>query len=556
MMSGSVDAVYWHAARYEIARVLSWQDREPCSQTYGCFDRNYWGWKFTDFPGARFQEGVCTLAYLWTTPLADNPFYQAPHVRHWLQAGLRFWQRLQYRNGSFDEAYPFEHSLAATAFTSFYIGLAVWRIRESWPEHRAVVPALARAGDWLCRNDERHGVLSNHLAAAAAALYGIFRLTGEARFERRCWHFVQRIYDHQSAEGWYEEYGGADPGYQTHGTFYLAWLWHHTRDAMLQASLERSVVFLKHFIHPNGTLGGEYGSRNTEFYFPAGFEILAAAIPDAARIAHFMRPWVTAHTMAGLWTMDLYNMFPMLNNYLLATDYAAPSSAAPEAALPCHTCGEWCFADAGLLVQSTPTLYMVVSLAKGGVLKVYDKRRGALAVSDCGYWARLGTGSIVSSQMLHRQPHWQRVDDTLTIETHFVPLNQRLPTSWLFLLFRLFSLTCGRVPQFAAWLKDRLVHILVRPRPAVPLRLRRQVHLHTDTVTLTDEITITGTVRVAALKHGHKFAAIHMGSSRYFQAQELEPEPEPEMDWAKELTARGVVRIVRSWPFQAPTQDG
>ena len=158
--------------------------------------------------------------------------------------------------------------------------------------------------------------------------------------------------------------------------------------------------------------------------------------------------------------------------------------------------------------------------------------------------------------MLHRQPHWQRVDDTLTIETHFVPLNQRLPTSWLFLLFRLFSLTCGRVPQFAAWLKDRLVHILVRPRPAVPLRLRRQVHLHTDTVTLTDEITITGTVRVAALKHGHKFAAIHMGSSRYFQAQELEPEPEPEMDWAKELTARGVVRIVRSWPFQAPTQDG
>ena len=50
-------------------------------------------------------------------------------------------------------------------------------------------------------------------------------------------------------------------------------------------------------------------------------------------------------------------------------------AAAPEAALPCHTCGEWCFADAGLLVQSTPTLYMVVSLAKGGVLKVYDKRR-------------------------------------------------------------------------------------------------------------------------------------------------------------------------------------
>src|SRR5262249_35195614 len=145
----------------------------------------------------------------------------------------------------------------------------LWRTRDILPEQSAAVAVLARAGDWLYWNDERHGVLSNHLAASAAALYVIYRLTGEARFERRCWYFVQRIYDHQSREGWYEEYGGADPGYQTHGTFYLAWLWHYTHDAMLQASLERAVAFLKYFVHPNGTLGGEYGSRNTEFYFPA-----------------------------------------------------------------------------------------------------------------------------------------------------------------------------------------------------------------------------------------------------------------------------------------------
>ena len=299
------------------------------------FRPGLWGWKFTDFLGARFQEGVCTLAYLWTTPLADNPFYQAPHVRHGCKP---------------DYAFGNACSTAMARSTKRIRSSTVWqprRLRVSISASPCGV--YARAGQstvlW-CRRWPGLVIGSAATTSGTAcsritwpprpvALYGIFRLTGEARFERRCWHFVQRIYDHQSAEGWYEEYGGADPGYQTHGTFYLAWLWHHTRDAMLQASLERSVVFLKHFIHPNGTLGGEYGSRNTEFYFPACFEILAAAIPDAARIAHFMRPWVTAHTMACLWTMDLYNMFPMLNNYLLATDYAAPRcSTRGSVALP------------------------------------------------------------------------------------------------------------------------------------------------------------------------------------------------------------------------------
>jgi glutamate synthase domain-containing protein 2 len=31
----------------EIARILSWQDRESFSPTYGCFDRTYWCWKFS-----------------------------------------------------------------------------------------------------------------------------------------------------------------------------------------------------------------------------------------------------------------------------------------------------------------------------------------------------------------------------------------------------------------------------------------------------------------------------------------------------------------------------
>src|SRR5215831_13512844 len=147
----SPGSVYWSAARAEIARVLSWQDRESFSRTYGCFDRLYWCWKFTDFPGARFQEGVFTLAHLYTTCLAENPLYQEPRVLPWIQAGLGFWQRLQRRDGSFDEAYPFEHSLAATAFTGFYIGEAFLRVKDALTDHGSTMDTLARAGAWLCR---------------------------------------------------------------------------------------------------------------------------------------------------------------------------------------------------------------------------------------------------------------------------------------------------------------------------------------------------------------------------------------------------------------------
>ena len=74
--------------------MLSWQDREPLSQTYGCFDRTYWAWKFTDFPGARFQEGVYTLAHLYTSPWTDNRLRGDARVLAWLRAGLQLWLTL------------------------------------------------------------------------------------------------------------------------------------------------------------------------------------------------------------------------------------------------------------------------------------------------------------------------------------------------------------------------------------------------------------------------------------------------------------------------------
>lgn len=514
-------APYLPLALGQLARLLSAGDREPFSLTYGCFDRSFWAWKFTDFAGSRFQEAAYTLAHLYSSE-QESPLRGQAKALEWTRASMAFWRTLQHGDGSFDEAYPFEHSLAATAFTGFYVGEA-FRLIEgelAATERDGLRSTFARAGDWLCRNDEHHGVLSNHLAAAAAALTVIERITSDHRYGARAQHFLKRIYERQSDEGWYDEYGGADPGYQTHGTFYMARIWQLTGDKQLLDSLARSATFLKHCVHPNGTLGGEYGSRNTEFYFPAGFEMLAASSRDAAAIVHFMRPAVASSVPAGLGMMDRYNLLPMLNNYLFA-DVAAGAPPTERITLPCEQEGEWHFKDAGLLIRSTASYYAVVGLSKGGVVKLYDRRSGELVASDCGYWARLGDRRVVSSQSLTRPPRNSIENGKIELEAEFVQINQRVMTPWLFMAFRLFSLTWGRFQTIADRIKRILVEVLVRRRREVPLTLKRIVTLLSSEVIVEDKITSLGGVTVETVAAGDKFATIHMGSSRYYQGQEM-----------------------------------
>ena len=49
--------------------------------------------------------------------------------------------------------------------------------------------------------------------------------------------------------------------------------------------LRPAVEFAWHFMHPDGSYGGEYGSRNTYHFYPHGFEVMAAHEPKAGQIA-------------------------------------------------------------------------------------------------------------------------------------------------------------------------------------------------------------------------------------------------------------------------------
>ncbi|HEX3943024.1 MAG TPA: hypothetical protein VHW69_02945 [Rhizomicrobium sp.] len=507
--------VYRQVIDGALGRALSRLDWERTSPSRGSFDRTWWAWKFTDFSASRFQEGLFTLAWLLTSSSAPPRARSNERLLEGAAAALRFWRELQHRDGSFDEAYPFERSLAATAFTGFYVGCSLERLRSHLPPDivSAALQAIERGAGWLARNGEYHGVLSNHLAAAAAALQVAGDLLATDRFKAARDRYLGIIYANQDPdEGWLREYGGADPGYQSHAMFYLAEIWRRSGDGDLLERLVRATEFIAWFAHPDGTLGGEYASRGTKFAYPAAFEMLAAEIPESAAVAAHLRRCIVEGRGVGPHQMDAWNLFPMLNNYLFACDAAVDLSAAPRLPWQGNQAGK-IFDRAGLAVACNGGRLFVAGLSLGGGCKLWDMSRGSLIYEDYGY-ALTGSQASVSSQS---ESTW-RLEKNIDGELHLritapftgVPALRFRP--WRFLAFRAFTLTIGRIPIVALRLKALLVRLLIRRKVPHAARLERSIAFDAQGRLIIED-NAAGIDRPAVAVD--RQVPCHMGSARY-----------------------------------------
>jgi hypothetical protein len=508
---------YIESAKPSFGRVLSSLAREEgYLKCHGSFDRTWWCWKFTDFSASRFQEGIYTLCYWLANPDAHD--HDEAHLISLISDGLAFWDKLQHKNGSFDEAYPNEYSLAATAFTCFYIGEGIALANDKLPKDISAkaIDIIKRGAKWLANNGEYHGVLSNHLAAAAGALHVAYRLSGGKHFATVRDRYYQQIVTHQEPdEGWMLEYGGADPGYQSHGLFYLAQIYKTGDDGvknMMRNGLAKALSFQKWFLHPDGSFGGEYASRGTCFAFPAAFEILAQEFEDAAIIAQALRQFVADNKAIGPSDMDRWNLFPMLNNYLFADQAFRKNTDMPQAA-PLFWKEEHDtvkhFEKAGILLhKSGSTLYALSDL--GGTIKQWDKETSQLTYSDCGYIVRRGK-KIYSSQ--NRASIFQYENGRISLKSRLTSLPQTVLTPWRFIAFRGFTLTFGHFPKISKWVKNLLVKILIKNKKPCDILLSRVITLGEHSLSIED--TIEGLQAEDHLQAVAHHVPVHMGSARY-----------------------------------------
>lgn len=498
-----------------LPRLLALFDADPTSAAHGVGDRRHWAWGLTDFANGTFQGAAHGLARLWRNGLWPYPTTSGRFLAR-IDALFAATARLVRPDGSLEEAFPREGSYCVTALVAYDLLCALDLLgpetdsatRTRWRD------AIRPLAGFLVRSRETHAVISNHLATAAAALARWDALEGDGAARDRARGLVAAILAHQSAEGWFLEYDGADPGYQSLGTCYLADLHLRRPDWGLQEPLARSVRFLWHFAHPDGSFAGLYGSRCTRFYCPAGLEALAPELPEARALALFMRDSIARQRTVTLAAMDEPNLVPMFNAWCWAAALHEPAGPAP--ALPCRQGAVRAeFPEAGLVVDGGPDHYTVVSTRKGGVVAHFRGDRAA--VMDAGVVVRRRDGALGTTQVLSPDHQVVREGDELAIRSPLWAMPRRLPSPVQFLVLRLLGITLFRLPAVREWTKRRLVRWLITRRNPWPGRNLRRIRLGPD---LAVEDTLDLPPGCARVAEPGPFVPIHMASQGYWQVQD------------------------------------
>jgi hypothetical protein len=527
----------------EVPRLLSLLDRDEESITYGCFDRWYWQYKVIDFPCARFQEACLTLSLLYKNEYPGNLYRHNKKIRDWAFASMEFWSKIQNRDGSFNEAYPNEHSFVATAFSTYAISESLILL-EGRKEYNEVFEGLIKAADWLTRNDEI--LATNQEAGAVAALYNVYKLTGEKEYLEDIERKLEIISDNQSEEGWFYEYGGPDFGYLSLGIDYLAKYYHRSHDERVTDLLKKSVSFLTNFIHPNGTIGGQYGSRNTEYLIPHGFEIFGRKFPLALAISDiFLKSLATGNGISPA-TLDdryfVYNGYSYLQAY---DDYALREE---EAKLPTGPINVF-FPDSKLLVRRTETYQTIVGAAKGGVLKIYDLKTNKHFYSDSGFFGILANGKEVTTQWLDSDIEVVNSEERIKINGNFFLVSSKRLSPLKTIALRGSGLCLGWSSTFARGIKKYLRGLLIRNAKKLPIEFEREIIFKEDHITVLDRVL--SKEKFDALYLGENFTPIHVSSSKYFLLQDLEQQEDGhKRDYSKDFVDNCLSVIRTFYPAQ------
>lgn len=489
-----------------LPRLLALYDRNPVSSTRGVGDRYRWAWKLSDFANGTFQGACHGLARLIAAGLLPDYLQERAMVER-IEEMILALRTVRERDGSVGEAFPHESSFCVTALVAFDVLVAIDLLGARLD--RRCLAEVEPLISFLERSDETHATIANHLATAVAAFVRWERATGAQ--SPRTADLLARLLSVQHDEGWFTEYWGADPGYQTLAMHYLADVHRLRPDLELDVPLRRSCEFLAHFAHPDGSFGGVYGARNTRFVAPGGIEALARDIPAAAALAEFTRRAVRGRTIVTLETMDEPNLVPLFNSYCwaaaeereLADVPPLPSQGPPFRAV---------LSGAGIVVDRGERHYTVVSIHKGGVVH----HAGEVGVlDDTGVVARRGE-LLYTTQSFDPANVWSLEADELEVVAELVQVPEELPVPWQFAALRLASVSAFRIPSLRERAKRMLVKRVITQRNAAGVRNRRRIRLGPE-ISI-DDSWADGAGGFERISVGRPFSALHMASQGYWQA--------------------------------------
>jgi len=523
----SLRQTYSEKALSQIPRLLSNLDRNLFSPTYGCFHRDYWLDKTSDFPDAVRQFGVQSLALVYKEDFPNNIYRNKDKVRDWAIAGLDFWAKIQHKDGSFDEFYPCERGwVGPTAFTTFTSIEAYQILKDDIPTllGERVLEAIKKAAYFIVKGESEEDHLANHHAMACLAVWKAYELLQDQKLKigfSKLWEGFKNYHNYN--EGWSREYDGVDPGYLSATISFLGKIYQTNSDPEIFDVLKQSVEFASNFVYPNGFYAGSMGSRNTLHFYPHGFEILAEKIPLAKAVAEKMLVALKEGKLVPPEIISdryvFYRVPEFLQSYL---DYSPRTDILSE--LPYEKKELDCyFSEAKIFVRKTDDKYVIANLAKGGVIKIFNTQNGELLYNDCGLIGELDDGSVVTSQWVDPS-YICKSDDmgwSISGQLNKVPSN-KLFTPFKNIIFRSVLFLLGWSSSFSHFLKAKIRKTLILGQRKIPVCFKRQLKIKGGQISISDELNIDGKIKFKKLSFGDEFFVRYVPQSRYFQSQELE----------------------------------
>jgi hypothetical protein len=495
----------------QIPKILTLQDRNAHSPTYGCFDRNFWHYKVIDFPSGMAAEFVWPLALAYSLQLDGNPYYQQPAIREWVAAGILYAARSAHPDGSCDDYFPFEKAAGAAAFSLLAAIESYTLLGLDDAEMRAFFHLRA---SWLADHHES-GRLTNHQALIVLCLERAGRLLGTTEWDHFKRERLARVLEWQNSEGWFQEYEGADPGYHTLTVGLLAQIYELTPSPELKTALEKAVRFAANFVHPDGSFGGEYTSRNTYNFFPHGFEIAGRWLPEALEI--------NGRFLAGLerGLAPCYADDHIVGHHTWSYLLAFQHFVAERPPITPRKDGRLYFRNAGIVIDRRNGTELYLALNKGGVFKFF--RDSKLVVSDTQLSVRAEDKGRTKIAVAHLVGSYE-VDfsqDHIAVQGQLGWAKGKGMTTFNLVVLRLLMYTVGRFNPDAV--RKLLQKLLITGKKPAPFEFRRSFKWAADKLQVDDELTAATWSKVEAAGIGASQTSIYVVMSRTYQAGQLQP---------------------------------
>ena len=531
--------IFARIALDQIPKILTLLDRNPHSPTYGCFDRSFWQYKVLDFPSGMSQEFVYPLALAYYTDIDNNPFYHQSVIIDWVEAGILYAAKSSHPDGSCDDYFPYERAGGAAAFSLLACIESYTLMGLNNPE---ILRFFVKRADWLAHHQES-GRLTNHQALIVLCLELLSRLLQDNRWDKSKQERLEQVLSWQNPEGWFQEYEGCDPGYHTLTISCLARVYELNPSNPLKDAIAKAVILASQFVHPDGSYGGEYTSRNTYNFFPHGFELVGKWMPEALNINdRFLQG--LAKGLAPCYADDRIIGHHTWNYLLTWRDYIGDR---PE--IKPHPPGRFYLEEGGILIDRRGTTELYLALNKGGVFKLF--KEGKLIASDTQFSLQVQEGNKIKNAVGHLVSNYKTIveENEIIIKGSLGWAKQKQMNPLNLMILRIVMLSVGRF--FPNLIRKILQKVLITGKKSAPFRFQRQLQWQDGYWQVIDELSAPNWDKVISGGIGVDQTSIYVVMSRTFQKGQLQPWLDL-TDKIKQLSSGQVLEVRRDFIKNSP----